>query len=52
MLVSLTAFIWRYFGTGRKWFTLAIPFIYAIELRRSRSALASGTVGKWHLKEF
>ena len=32
MLVSLTAFIWTYFGTGRKWLALAIPFIYAIGL--------------------
>jgi two-component system, LuxR family, sensor kinase FixL len=32
MLVSLTAFIWNYFGTGRKWLALAIPFIYAIGL--------------------
>ena len=32
MLVSLTAFIWTYFGTGRKWLALAIPLIYAIGL--------------------
>ena len=32
MIVSLTAFIWNYFGTGRKWLALAIPFIYAIGL--------------------
>ena len=32
LLVSLTAFIWSYFGTGRKWLALAIPFIYAIGL--------------------
>jgi len=32
LLVSLTAFIWNFFGTGRKWLALAIPFIYAIGL--------------------
>ncbi|MBS1212190.1 MAG: multi-sensor signal transduction histidine kinase [Proteobacteria bacterium] len=32
MIVSLTAFIWTYFGTGRKWLALAIPFIYVIGL--------------------
>jgi two-component system, LuxR family, sensor kinase FixL len=30
VLVSLTAFIWVYFGTGRKWFALACPILYAV----------------------
>ena len=32
MLVSLMAFIWMYFGTGRKWLALAVPVFYAIGL--------------------
>ena len=32
MLLSLTAFIWVYFGTGRKSLALAVPVLYAIGL--------------------
>jgi len=32
MLVSLTAFIWTYFGNGRKWLALAVPVFYAMGL--------------------
>ena len=32
MLVSLTAFVWVYFGTGRKWLALAVPGLYVIGL--------------------
>jgi two-component system, LuxR family, sensor kinase FixL len=30
IFVSLTAFIWVYFGTGRKWLALACPILYAV----------------------
>jgi two-component system, LuxR family, sensor kinase FixL len=29
-LVTLTAFIWSYFGTGRKWLALAGPILFAV----------------------
>ena len=32
MLVSLTAFIWVYFGTGNKWLALLVPTLYAFGL--------------------
>ena len=32
MLVSLMAFIWTYFGNGRKWLALAAPVLYAMGL--------------------
>ena len=32
MLVSLMAFIWTYFGNGRKWLVLAVPALYALGL--------------------
>jgi two-component system sensor kinase FixL len=32
MIVSLTAFIWVYFGTGNKWLALAVPCLYALGL--------------------
>jgi PAS domain-containing protein len=32
MLLSLTAFIWVYFGTGQKWLALAVPALYAMGL--------------------
>ncbi|WP_295449060.1 ATP-binding protein [uncultured Thiodictyon sp.] len=32
MMVSLTAFIWVYFGTGSKWLALAVPGLYAVGL--------------------
>jgi two-component system sensor kinase FixL len=32
MLVSLMAFIWTYFGNGRKWLALAVPVLYALGL--------------------
>ncbi len=32
MLGSLMAFIWTYFGTGRKWLALAVPVFYTIGL--------------------
>lgn len=32
MLVSLTAFIWTYFGNGRKWLAVAVPVLYALGL--------------------
>lgn len=32
MLVSLMAFIWTYFGNGRKWLALAVPVLYAMGL--------------------
>lgn len=32
MLVSLMAFIWTYFGTGRKWLALAVPCLYVLGL--------------------
>jgi PAS domain S-box-containing protein len=30
IIVSLTAFIWIFFGTGRKWLALAAPVLYSI----------------------
>src|SRR5438046_1843916 len=30
VIVSLTAFIWIYFGTGNKWLALAVPSLYAV----------------------
>ncbi len=30
VIVALTGFIWVYFGTGRKWFALAVPILYAL----------------------
>ncbi|WP_295393122.1 ATP-binding protein [uncultured Thiodictyon sp.] len=32
MMVSLTAFIWVYFGTGNTWLALAVPGLYAVGL--------------------
>jgi two-component system, LuxR family, sensor kinase FixL len=32
IFVSLTAFIWTYLGTGRKWLALACPILYAVSL--------------------
>jgi two-component system sensor kinase FixL len=32
IFVSLTAFIWAYLGTGRKWLALACPILYAVSL--------------------
>lgn len=32
MIVSLTAFIWVYFGTGKGWLALAVPGTYAVGL--------------------
>lgn len=32
MLVSLTAFVWVFFGTGNKWLALAVPFLYSAGL--------------------
>ncbi len=32
MLVSLMAFIWTYFGNGRKWLALAVPVLYVMGL--------------------
>jgi len=32
MLVTLMAFIWVYFGTGRKWLALAVPCLYVMGL--------------------
>ncbi|HYN79574.1 MAG TPA: ATP-binding protein [Lamprocystis sp. (in: g-proteobacteria)] len=32
MMVSLTAFIWVYFGTGNRWLALAVPGLYAVGL--------------------
>lgn len=32
MLVSLTAFVWVYFGTGNKWLALLVPVFYAAGL--------------------
>jgi two-component system sensor kinase FixL len=32
MMVSLTAFIWVYFGTGNKWLALGVPVLYATGL--------------------
>jgi GNAT superfamily N-acetyltransferase len=32
IFVSLTVFIWAYFGTGRKWLALACPILYAVSL--------------------
>lgn len=32
MLLSLTAFIWVYFGTGNQWLALAVPGLYAVGL--------------------
>jgi PAS domain S-box-containing protein len=32
MLVSLMAFIWTYFGNGRRWLALAVPVLYAMGL--------------------
>jgi PAS domain S-box-containing protein len=31
-LVSLMAFIWTYFGNGRRWLALAVPVLYAMGL--------------------
>jgi two-component system, LuxR family, sensor kinase FixL len=32
VIVSLTAFIWVFFGTGNKWLALAVPGLYAVVL--------------------
>jgi two-component system sensor kinase FixL len=32
IFVSLTAFIWAFLGTGRKWLALACPILYAVSL--------------------
>ena len=32
MMVSLTAFVWVYFGTGNTWLALAVPGLYAVGL--------------------
>ena len=32
LVVSLTAFIWVYFGTGNKWLAFAVPGLYAVGL--------------------
>src|SRR5208282_682338 len=30
VFVTLTAFVWVYFGTGSKWLALACPILYAV----------------------
>lgn len=32
VLVSLTGFVWVYFGTGNKWLALSVPSLYAVAL--------------------
>jgi hypothetical protein len=32
MLVSLAAFVWVYFGTGKKWLTWLVPCLYVAGL--------------------
>ena len=32
MMVSLTAFVWVFFGTGTKWLALAVPVLYTVGL--------------------
>ncbi len=32
LVVSLTAFIWVFFGTGNKWLALSVPALYAVAL--------------------
>ncbi len=41
IFVFLTAFIWTYFGTGRKWLALACPILYAVS---AAADLIPGTV--------